>query len=324
MLPRRQFLQFVAAAMAATASSPVAWAQSYPTRPVHIIVGWPAGGGADIVARLLGQWLSERLGQPFVVENRVGAATNIATETVIRSPADGYTLLFATAANASNATFYEKLNFNFISDIVPIASIVDSPLVMLVNPSFPAKTVPDFIAYAKANSGKVNMASAGSGNPNHLAGELFKMMTRVDMLHVPYRGDAPAITDLIGGRVQVYFGTMGSSIEYIRAGKLRPLAVTTATRLEVLPDIPTVGDFLPGFEASAWQGLVAPKNTPAEIANLLNKLINTALLDPTIKARFAELGLIVLTGSPAEFAKLIADDTAKWAKVIKFAGIKPD
>jgi tripartite-type tricarboxylate transporter receptor subunit TctC len=324
MLPRRQFLQFVAAAMAATASSPVAWAQSYPTRPVHIIVGWPAGGGADIVARLLGQWLSERLGQPFVVENRVGAATNIATETVIRSPADGYTLLFATAANASNATFYEKLNFNFISDIVPIASIVDSPLVMLVNPSFPAKTVPDFIAYAKANSGKVNMASAGSGNPNHLAGELFKMMTRVDMLHVPYRGDAPAITDLIGGRVQVYFGTMGSSIEYIRAGKLRPLAVTTATRLEVLPDIPTVGDFLPGFEASAWQGLVAPKNTPGEIANLLNKLINTALVDPTIKVRFAELGLIVLTGSPAEFAKLIADDTAKWAKVIKFAGIKPD
>jgi tripartite-type tricarboxylate transporter receptor subunit TctC len=324
MLPRRQFLQFGAAAMAATASSPVAWAQSYPTRPVHIIVGWPAGGGADIVARLLGQWLSERLGQPFVVENRVGAATNIATETVIRSPADGYTLLFATAANASNATFYEKLNFNFISDIVPIASIVDSPLVMLVNPSFPAKTVPDFIAYAKANSGKVNMASAGSGNPNHLAGELFKMMTRVDMLHVPYRGDAPAITDLIGGRVQVYFGTMGSSIEYIRAGKLRPLAVTTATRLEVLSDIPTVGDFLPGFEASAWQGLVAPKNTPAEIANLLNKLINTALVDPTIKARFAELGLIVLTGSPAEFAKLIADDTAKWAKVIKFAGIKPD
>jgi tripartite-type tricarboxylate transporter receptor subunit TctC len=324
MLPRRQFLQFGAAAMAATASSPVAWAQSYPTRPVHIIVGWPAGGGADIVARLLGQWLSERLGQPFVVENRVGAATNIATETVIRSPADGYTLLFATAANASNATFYEKLNFNFISDIVPIASIVDSPLVMLVNPSFPAKTVPDFIAYAKANSGKVNMASAGSGNPNHLAGELFKMMTRVDMLHVPYRGDAPAITDLIGGRVQVYFGTMGSSIEYIRAGKLRPLAVTTATRLEVLPDIPTVGDFLPGFEASAWQGLVAPKNTPGEIANLLNKLINTALVDPTIKVRFAELGLIVLTGSPAEFAKLIADDTAKWAKVIKFAGIKPD
>jgi tripartite-type tricarboxylate transporter receptor subunit TctC len=324
MLPRRQFLQFGAAAMAATASSPVAWAQSYPTRPVHIIVGWPAGGGADIVARLLGQWLSERLGQPFVVENRVGAATNIATETVIRSPADGYTLLFATAANASNATFYEKLNFNFISDIVPIASIVDSPLVMLVNPSFPAKTVPDFIAYAKANSGKVNMASAGSGNPNHLAGELFKMMTRVDMLHVPYRGDAPAITDLIGGRVQVYFGTMGSSIEYIRAGKLRPLAVTTATRSEVLPDIPTVGDFLPGFEASAWQGLVAPKNTPGEIANLLNKLINTALVDPTIKVRFAELGLIVLTGSPAEFAKLIADDTAKWAKVIKFAGIKPD
>ena len=323
MLPRRQFLQFAAAAVAATASSPVAWAQGYPARPVRIIVGWPAGGGADIVARLLGQWLSERLGQPFVVENRVGAATT-SQPSVIRSPADGYTLLFATAANASNATFYEKLNFNFISDTVPIASIVDSPLVMLVNPSLPAKSVPDFIAYAKANSGKVNMASAGSGNPNHLAGELFKMMTRVDMLHVPYRGDAPAISDLIGGRVQVYFGTMGSSIEHIRAGKLRPLAVTTATRLEVLSNIPTVGDFLPGFEASAWQGLVAPKNTPAEIANLLNKLINTASVDPTIKARFAELGLIVLPGSPADFAKLIADDTAKWAKVIKFAGIKPD
>jgi tripartite-type tricarboxylate transporter receptor subunit TctC len=267
--------------------------------------------------------LSARLDQPFVVENRVGAATNIATEAVIRASADGYTLLFATAANASNATFYEKLNFNFINDITPIAGIVDAPLVMVVNPAFPTKTVPDFIRYVKANPGKVSMASAGSGNPNHLAGELFKMMTGVDMLHVPYRGDAPAITDLIGGQIQVYFSTMRSSSEYIKAGKLRPLAVTTAARLEGLPDIPIMGDFLPGYEASAWQGLVAPKNTPAEIVNLLNKLINTALVDARMKARLVELGLTVLPGSPADFGK-IANDTEKWAKVIKFAGIRPD
>jgi tripartite-type tricarboxylate transporter receptor subunit TctC len=321
---RRQLLQFGAAALVATAGSPVAWAQAYPTRPVRIIIGWPAGGVADIVARLMGQWLSERLGQPFVIENRTGAATNLATEAVIRAPADAYTLLWATAANATNATFYEKLNFNFVGDIAPIASIIDLPLVMVVNPSFPAKTVPAFIAYAKANPGKINMASAGSGNPNHIAGELFKMMSGIDMLHVPYRGDPPAITDLIGGQVQVYFSTMGTSIEYIRAGKLRPLAVTTATRLEVLPDLPTLSDFLPGYEASSWQGLVAPKNTPAAIVDTLNKLINTALIDPRMKARFAELGVTVLSGSPTDFAKLIASDTEKWAKVIRFAGMKPD
>jgi tripartite-type tricarboxylate transporter receptor subunit TctC len=279
---------------------------------------------ADIVARLMAQWLSERLGQPFVVENRTGAATNLATEAVIRAPADGYTLLWATGANATNATFYQKLNFNFISDIAPIASIIDLPLVMVVKPSFPAKTVSEFIAYAKSNPGKVNMASAGSGNPNHIAGELFKMMTGIDMLHVPYRGDPPAITDLIGGQVQVYFSTLGTSIEYIRAGKLRPLAVTTATRLEVLPDIPPVGDFLPGYEASSWQGLVGPKNTSAEIVDMVNKLINTALVDPRMKARFAELGVMVLSGSPVDFEKLIASDTEKWAKVIRFAGIKPE
>jgi tripartite-type tricarboxylate transporter receptor subunit TctC len=323
-LCRRQLLQFGAAALAATAGSSVAWAQAYPTRPVRVIIGWPAGGVADIVARLMAQWLSERLGQPFVVENRTGAATNLATEAVIRAPADGYTLLWATGANGTNATFYQKLNFNFISDIAPIASIIDVPLVMVVKPSFPAKTVSEFIAYAKSNPGKVNMASAGSGNPNHIAGELFKMMTGIDMLHVPYRGDPPAITDLIGGQVQVYFSTLGTSIEYIRAGKLRPLAVTTATRLEVLPDIPPVGDFLPGYEASSWQGLVGPKNTSAEIVDMVNKLINTALVDPRMKARFAELGVMVLSGSPVDFEKLIASDTEKWAKVIRFAGIKPE
>jgi tripartite-type tricarboxylate transporter receptor subunit TctC len=323
-LRRRQFLQFSAAALAAAAGSPVVGAPAYPTRPVRIFVGWPAGGVADVVARLMGQWLSERLGQPFVIENRTGAATNIATEAVIRAPADGYTLLLATAANATNATFYERLNFNFIDEIAPIASVVDSPLVMVVNPSFPANTVPGFIAYAKANPGKVNMASAGSGNPNHVAGELFKMMTGVNMLHVPYRGDPPAITDLMGGQVQVYFGTIGGSIELIRAGKLRPLAVTAATRLEALPDIPTVDDFLPGFEAGSWQGLVAPKNTPVEIVDTLNKAVNAALVDPRMKARFVELGVTVLSGSPADFAKLIASDTEKWAKVIRFAGIKSD
>lgn len=323
-LRRRQFLQLGAAAMAATAGSPVVWAQTYPTRPVRIIVGFPAGGAADIVARIVGQWLSEQLGQPFIIENRVGAATNIATESVIRAPADGYTLLFATAANAVNATVFERLNFNFISDIAPIASIANSPLVIVVNPSFSAKTVPELIANAKANSGRLSVASGSNGTPPHVAGELFKMMAGIDMLHVPYRGDTPAITDLIGGQVQVYFGTVGGTIEHVRAGKLRPLAVTTTTRLEVLPYIPTVGDFLPGYEALSWQGLVAPKNTQAEIVDRLNKTINAALVDPRMKARLAELGLTVLPGSPADFGKLIANDTEKWAKVIKFAGIKPD
>jgi len=278
----------------------------------------------DIIARVTGQWLSERLGQQFVIENRPGAATNIATEAVIRAPADGYTLLLANATNAINATLYERLNFDFIRDVVPIASIVETPFVMVVNPSFSAKTVPEFIEYAKANPGKLSMASAGSGSAPHVAGELFKMMADINMLHVPYRGDAPAITDLIGGQVQVYFATMGGSIEYIRGGKLRPLAVTTTTRSAALPDIPTMADFLPGYEATAWLGLVAPKNTPAEIAEKLNKEINTALADPRTKARFAELGLTVLPGSRADFEKLIANDTEKWAKVIKFAGAKPD
>jgi tripartite-type tricarboxylate transporter receptor subunit TctC len=291
---------------------------------VRIIVGFPAGGVTDITARVTGQWLSERLGQQFVIENRPGAATNIATEAVIRAPADGYTLLLANATNAINATLYERLNFDFIRDVVPIASIVETPFVMVVNPSFSAKTVPEFIEYAKANPGKLSMASAGSGSAPHVAGELFKMMADINMPHVPYRGDAPAITDLIGGQVQVYFATMGGSIEYIRGGKLRPLAVTTTTRSAALPDIPTMADFLPGYEATAWLGLVAPKNTPAEIAEKLNKEINTALADPRTKARFAELGLTVLPGSRADFEKLIANDTEKWAKVIKFAGVKPD
>jgi tripartite-type tricarboxylate transporter receptor subunit TctC len=323
-LCRRQFLHLAAGATTLPAVSRIARAQIYPTRPVRIIVGFPAGGVTDITARVTGQWLSERLGQQFVIENRPGAATNIATEAVVRAPADGYTLLLANATNAINATLYERLNFDFIRDVVPIASIVETPFVMVVNPSFSAKTVPEFIEYAKANPGKLSMASAGSGSAPHVAGELFKMMADINMLHVPYRGDAPAITDLIGGQVQVYFATMGGSIEYISGGKLRPLAVTTTTRSAALPDIPTMADFLPGYEATAWLGLVAPKNTPAEIAEKLNKEINTALADPRTKARFAELGLTVLPGSRADFEKLIANDTEKWAKVIKFAGAKPD
>jgi tripartite-type tricarboxylate transporter receptor subunit TctC len=323
-LRRRQFLHLAAGATTLPAVSRIARAQIYPTRPVRIIVGFPAGGVTDIIARVTGQWLSERLGQQFVIENRPGAATNIATEAVIRAPADGYTLLLANATNAINATLYERLNFDFIRDVVPIASIVETPFVMVVNPSFSAKTVPEFIEYAKANPGKLSMASAGSGSAPHVAGELFKMMADINMPHVPYRGDAPAITDLIGGQVQVYFATMGGSIEYISGGKLRPLAVTTTTRSAALPDIPTMADFLPGYEATAWLGLVAPKNTPAEIAEKLNKEINTALADPRTKARFAELGLTVLPGSRADFEKLIANDTEKWAKVIKFAGAKPD
>jgi tripartite-type tricarboxylate transporter receptor subunit TctC len=323
-LCRRQFLHLAAGATTLPAVSRIARAQIYPTRPVRIIVGFPAGGVTDIIARVTGQWLSERLGQQFVIENRPGAATNIATEAVIRAPADGYTLLLANATNAINATLYERLNFDFIRDVVPIASIVETPFVMVVNPSFSAKTVPEFIEYAKANPGKLSMASAGSGSAPHVAGELFKMMADINMLHVPYRGDAPAITDLIGGQVQVYFATMGGSIEYISGGKLRPLAVTTTTRSAALPDIPTMADFLPGYEATAWLGLVAPKNTPAEIAEKLNKEINTALADPRTKTRFAELGLTVLPGSRADFEKLIANDTEKWAKVIKFAGAKPD
>jgi tripartite-type tricarboxylate transporter receptor subunit TctC len=286
-------------------------------------VGFPPGGGTDIIARLIGQWLSERLGQQLVIENRPGAGSNIATEGVVRAAADGYTLLLVSAAHAINATLYDRLNYNFLRDIAPVAGVIRVPNLMEVNPSLPPKSVPEFIAYAKANPGKVNYASGGNGTAQHLAGELFKTMTGVDMVHVPYRGDAPALTDLIGGQVQVMFGNMPSSIEHIRAGKLRPLAVTTAARSEALPDLPPVGDFVPGYEASTWQGLGAPGNTPAEIVDKLNKEINAALSDPKIKARLADLGGTVLSGSPADFGRLIADETEKWGKVIRAANIKP-
>jgi tripartite-type tricarboxylate transporter receptor subunit TctC len=323
-LPRRKFLHLAAGAAALPAVSRIARAQTYPARPVRLIVFFPAGGVGDLLARLMGQWLSERLGKPFVVENRPGAGGNIGTETVVRASPDGYTLLWATSPNAINATFYDNLSYNFVRDVMPVASTIRVPNVMEVNPSVPAKTVPEFIAYAKANPGRLNMASGGNGVPSHVAGELFKMMAGVDMLHVPYRGGAPALTDLLAGRVQVMFDAMPSSIEYIRAGKLRPLAVTTATRSEVLPDIPTVGDFLPGFEASTWFGVGAPKNTPAEIVERLNREINAGVADPRIKARIADLGGTVLTGSPADFGRLIAEETEKWGKVVKFANIKPD
>jgi tripartite-type tricarboxylate transporter receptor subunit TctC len=304
--------------------SRIACAQTYPARPVRVIVGYAAGGATDIVARPIGQWLSDGLGQPVVIENRPGAAGNIATEAVVRAPPDGYTLLLVAPANAINATLYDKLNYNFIRDIAPVASMSLEPEVMVVNPSVPAKTVPEFIAYAKANPSKINMASAGNGATGHLAGELFKMMTGIKMVHVPYRGGAPAVTDLLGGQVQVMFLAMSSSIEHIKAGRLRPLAVTTATRSEALPDLPTVGDFAPGYEASVWFGVGAPKNTPAEIVDKLNKEINASLADPAIKARLANLGITVFAGSPADFGKFIADETEKWGKVIKFAGIKPE
>ena len=323
-LPRRQFLHLAAGAAALPVASRVAWAQSYPTRSVRWIVPFPPGGGTDIVARLIGQWLSGRLGEPFVIENRPGASTNIGTEAVVRATPDGYTLLLVASVNAINATLYDKLSFNFIRDIAPVASIIRQPLIMLVNPSVPAKTVPEFIAYAKANPGKINMASAGNGTSQHVAGELFKIMAGIDMVHVPYRGTAPALTDLLGGQVQVLFLSPASSIEYIGAGTLRGLAVTSAARSQALPDLPTVGDFLPGFEASLVYGLGVPKSTPPEIVDKLNKEINAGLADPNVKARLADLDGTVLGGSPADFGKLIAEETEKWRKVIKFAGIKPE
>ncbi len=322
--PRRQFLQLAASAVALPVVSRVAGAQTYPSRPVRLIVCYPAGGANDIIGRLIGQWLSERLGQQVIIENRVGAAGNIGTEAVVRSPADGYTLLLAGSFNSINATLYDKLNFNFIRDIAPVAGILRSTFIMLVNPRFPANSVPEFIDYAKANPGKINMASAGSGNLSHVAGELFKAMTGVNMLHVPYRGGAPAMTDLIGGQVQVYFSTISESIEYIRAGSLRALAVATATRSQVLPDIPTLGEFVPGYEAIGWQGIGAPKNTPTDIIDKLNKDINACIADPKLKARLADLGTTPLAGSPADFAKLIADETEKWSKVIRTANIKAE
>jgi tripartite-type tricarboxylate transporter receptor subunit TctC len=322
--PRRRILSLAAGAAALPAMSRMTWAQSYPTRPVRIVVGFPPGGGADTVTRLLGQWLSERLGQSFLVENKPGADTNIATEAVVRAPPDGYTLLLCGTPNAVNATFYDKLNYNFVRDIAPVASVMRVPLVMAVHPSFPAKTVPEFIAYAKANPGKINMASAGIGDATHLASELFKMMAGVDMVHVPYRGGAPALIDLIGGQIQVSFTSMASSVEYIREGKLRALAVTSAMRSEALPDIPTVGEVMPGYESSVWFGVGAPRNTPADVIDRLNKEINAALVDPRMKARLAELGGTVLPGSPADIGRFIAEETEKWGKVIRAANIKPE
>ncbi len=322
--PRRQFLHRATGAVAFTIISRSAWAQSYPVRPVRIIVGFPAGGPTDIVARLMGQWLSERLGQEFVVENRPGAASNIGTEAALRAPPDGYTLLQVTSSNAVNATFYEKLNFNFMSDIAPVAGIIRVPFVMEISPSVPAKTVPEFIAYAKANPGKINMASGGIGTSVHIAGELFKMMAGVNLVHVPYRGSAPALTDMISGQVQVMFDVLTSSIQHIRSGALRALAVTSATRSEALPDLPTVGDFLPGYEATAWYGVAAPKSTPSEIVDKLNTEINAGLADTKIKARLADLAGTVIPGSPADFGKLVAEEIEKWGKVVKFSGAKPE
>jgi tripartite-type tricarboxylate transporter receptor subunit TctC len=323
-LPRRQFLHLAAGAAALPAVSRVAKAQTYPTRPVRIVVPFAPAGSTDIVARLIGQWLSERLGQQFVVENRPGAGTNIGTEAVVTAPADGYTLLLAGPANVISMALYDKLNFNFTRDIAPIASIMRFPFVMEVHPSVPAKTVPEFMAYAKANPGKLNMASAGTGSATHLTGELFKMMTGLNILHVPYRGAGPALIDMIGGQVQLYFDAIPASIEHIKAGKLRALAVTTVTRSELLPETPPLSDFLPDYDVSGWFGVGAPARTPVEIIDRLNKEINAGLADPKIKARFADLGATVIPGSPADFGKLIAEETEKWGKVVKFAGIKAD
>jgi tripartite-type tricarboxylate transporter receptor subunit TctC len=322
-LARRQFLHLVAGATALPAVSRIAWAQTYPARPVRIVVGLTAGSASDIVARLVGQWLSERLGQPFIIENRPGAGTNIAAEAVVRAAPDGYTLLLTASPNAINASLYDKLSFNFIRDIAPVAAISREPNVVLVNPSVPTRTVPEFIAYAKANPGRLNMASAGNGTTSHLAGELFKMMTGVNMVHVPYRGGT-ALTDLLAGQVQVFFPPMVVPIAQIKAGKLRALAVTTATRSEALLDIPTVGEFVPGYEASVWFGLGAPNGTPAEIIDKLNQETNAALADPKIKGRLAESGGKALAGSPADFGKLIADETEKWGNVIRALNIKAD
>ena len=323
-LPRRRFLHLAAGAAVLPAAARIAWAQTYPSRPVRFMVGFGAGGAPDILARLMGQWLSDRLGQPFVVENRVGGSSGIATEAVVQAAPDGQTILLASLANVVNATLYDKLNYNFIRDIAPVGGISRDPNVMVVVPSFPAKTVPEFIAYAKANPGKITMASPGIGSTPHMAGELFKFMTGIDMAHVAYRGSPPAIADLLAGQVQVYFAPISASIEYIKAGKLRPLGVTTAKRADALPDVPAVAEFVPGYEAVAFYGIGAPKNTPPEIVDKLNKEINAGLADATLKKRFADLGSVPFPGPPADFGKLIADETEKWAKVIKFANIKPE
>jgi tripartite-type tricarboxylate transporter receptor subunit TctC len=323
-LPRRTFLHLAAGAAALPAVSRVALAQTYPSRPVRLVVGFAPGGGNDITARLMGQWLSERLGQPFVIENRPGAGTNVATEAVVNAAPDGYTILFVAPSAAINATLYEKLNFNFIRDFAPIAGIMRIPNVMVVNPSVPARTVLEFIAYAKANPGKINVASPGVGTSVHLSAELFKMMTGVDMVHVAYKGSAPSLTDLLGGQVQVSFATMPASIEFIKTGKLRALAVTTAMRSPALPEVPAVGEFVPGYEVSTWYGLCARMGTPAEVIDKINKEINAGLADPTMKARLADLGGVTIAGSPIDFGKLIADETEKWGRVIRAANIKPE
>jgi tripartite-type tricarboxylate transporter receptor subunit TctC len=322
-LLRRQFL-YLAAAATFLAVSRIARAQTYPARPVRFIVGLGAGGGSDLVARLIGQWLSERLGQQFVVENRPGAGSNIATQAVVSAAPDGYTLLLVEPANAINATLYQKLNFNFIRDIAPVASIVRVPNVMLVNPSFPARTVAEFIAYAKRNPGTINIGSPGDGSPTDMCGELFKIMTGINMTRVTYRSNASAMTDLLGGQIQVVFATILAAIDHIQAGTLRPLAVTTATRSEVRPDIPPMGEFLPGYEASTWWGVGVPRNTPPEIINMFNKEINAGLADPKLRARLADLGGTVLVLSPPEFSKFIADETEKWGKVIRAANIRAE
>ena len=323
-LLRRKFLHLAAGAAALPAMSRIARAQAYPSRPIRWIVAGAAGNTTDIIARLMGQWLSERLGQPVVIENRPGAGSNIGTEAAVRAPADGYTLLLIGAPQVINATLYEKLNFNFLRDIAPIASMGRVPNVMEVTPAFPARTVPEFIAYAKSNPGRINFASPGIGTSNHVSGELFKMMTGINMIHVPYRGTSAALTDLISGQTQVMFDNMTSSIEYIRDGKLRPLGVTTATRWEGLPEVPSVAEFVPGFEATALGGVGVPANTPMEIIEKLNKEINAGLSDPKIRGRFADLGISALALSPAEYKSLLTAEVEKWGKVIKFSGAKPD
>ena len=321
-LPRRTFLQLAACVSALPVAARNAWAQAYPARPVRVVVPVAAGGANDVTARLIGQWLSDRLGQQFVIENRPGAGTNIGTEAVIRSPADGYTLLIAGSNAAINATLFEKLNFNFIRDTTPIGSVIRVPQLMQVHPAVPAKTVPEFIAYAKANPGKIAMGSGGNGSPAHVVGEYFKLMTGTDLTHVPYRGAAPAVTDLIGGQIQVAFTELATSLGHVKSGSLRALAVTTTARSEALPDVPTLNEFIPDFEASQWVGLVAPKDTPRDIIEKLNAEISAALRDAKLKARVAELGGMVLPGSPDDFGKLIRDETEKWAKVIRAAKIK--
>ena len=324
LLHRRQILHLAAGAAALPTMSRFARAQAYPTRPVRIVVGYPAGGSADFHARIMAQWLTERLGRQFIVENRPGAGGNIATEAVVRAQPDGHTLLLAATADAVNASLYENMSFNFVRDIAPIAAIVRGPTVMVVHPSFPAKTVLEFIVYAKANPGKITMGSAGSGSPAHLAGELFKMMTGADLVHVPYRGDAPALTDTISGQIGVIFGTLAPTVEHIKAGRLRALGITAEARSDALPGIPAVSETVPGYSATGWAGLGAPKQTPEEIIAVLNREINGALVNPTIKAKYDQLGVIALGGTPQEFARFVSGETEKWGKVIKFANIKPE